>query len=96
MHGDIDASFMGSPYTKVSLGPLGGVFMKKKAEEEFFYEVPHNKDGLMYDEANELIEKQCKGVDMTGVHTLKFHTNTWGLSSSNLFADDYIPKMKKL
>jgi len=57
MEGDIDASFMGSPYSKVSLGPLGGVFMKKIAEDEFFYEVPHNKDGLMYDEANELIEK---------------------------------------
>ena len=96
MDGDIDASFMGSPYTKVSLGPLGGVFMKKKADEEFYYEVPHNPDGLMYDEANELIEKHCKGVDMSGVHTLKFHTNTWGLSSSNLFADEYIPKMKKL
>lgn len=93
---NFDASFMNQAYQKVSLGPLGGVFMKRSAAEELHFEVPHNVDAKLYDEAVELLQTFVKGVDLSGVHSLKFHTNTWGLSSCNSFADDFIPKMKSL
>lgn len=50
-----DASFMNANFAKVSLGPLGGVFMKKTAAEELHFEVPCNKDAKLYDLAVDLI-----------------------------------------
>ena len=91
-----EASFMNANYTKTSHGPLGGVFMKKTAAEEIHFEVPCNKDAKLYDHAVELIKEFCKGVDLSKIHSLKFHTNTWGLSACNSFADDFVPKMKSL
>ena len=52
---NFDASFMNQAYQKVSLGPLGGVFMKRSAAEELHFEVPHNVDAKLYDEAVELL-----------------------------------------
>jgi hypothetical protein len=93
---DASASFVGQPFQQIALGPLGGVFMRKKLDEVSHFEVPHNKDGKIYDEAVKLIDKFCDSQDFSGIHSLKFHTNTWGLSSCNAFADNYIPKMRFL
>jgi hypothetical protein len=52
---NFDASFMNANYAKVSLGPLGGIFMKKTAAEELHFEVPCNKDAKLYELAVDLI-----------------------------------------
>ena len=93
---NFDASFMNPNFTKFSLGTLGGVLMKKNSAEEIHFEVPCNKDAKLYDHAVDLIKDFCKDVDLSKIHSLKFHTNTWGLSACNAFADDFIPKMKSL
>jgi hypothetical protein len=44
----------------------------------------------MYDAAVEAIQKSCDGVEIEKVNSLKFHTNSWGLSSCNWFAENIV------
>ena len=71
------------------------ILMFRSITEDHF-ECPPNKDAKMYDEAVEELTEFCEGIDLLNMTSLKFHVNTWGLSSNNYFADEIIPKMKKL
>lgn len=50
-------------YSFNSVGHMGSIFMSREREDEFF-EVPPNKDKLLYDEANEEIKFLCKDVKL--------------------------------
>jgi len=50
----------------------------------------------MYDEAVNELHKNCDGIPLDEITSIKYFVNTWGLSSNNWFADNIIPKMKKL
>lgn len=55
-----------------------------------------NTKGLIFDEANEAMEEIGEQYDPKEWDILKFHVNTWGLSSNELFADTVVTKMNKL
>jgi Ran GTPase-activating protein (RanGAP) involved in mRNA processing and transport len=50
----------------------------------------------MYDEAISQLTKNCEGIPLDEITSIKYFVNTWGLSSNNYFAENVIPKMKKL
>lgn len=93
-----DASFMApnNSYTMTNSGPLGGVFMKKSTEEILHFEVPPNSEGKLFEEALALVASLCEDVDLSDIDSLKFHANTWGLSSVKHFAETFVPKMEEL
>jgi hypothetical protein len=83
-------------YVNHSAGPMGGVFMKKSTEEVLHLEIPPNSESKLFEEALALVTSFCEDVDLSDVDSLKFHANTWGLSSVKHFAETYFPKMKEL
>ena len=60
------------------------------------FECAPNVNSLLYDEAVAEITSNCEGVELDQIQSLKFHTNTWGLSSCNSFAENVMVKMVKL
>ena len=70
--------------------------MMTRTTQVYHFEVPPNERALLYDEAVNELNSSTEGVDMAQVQSLKFHTNTWGLSSCNSFADNVMSKMKKV
>lgn len=38
----------------------------------------------------------CQEIEFKEVTSVKFHTNTWGLSSCNYFAENILSKMRNL
>ena len=60
------------------------------------FECAPNEKGLLYDEAVAEITSNCEGVELGEIQSLKFHTNTWGLSSCNSFAENVMAKMVKI
>ena len=51
---------------------------------------------MLFDEAVEELKKNCQGINLEKVSSIKYHTNTWGLSSNNWFADEVVTKLKNL
>jgi hypothetical protein len=80
---------------KQNLNPMSSVLMSRTISEEFF-EVQPNKKKKLYDEAVAELKTFCEGVDLKAVTSLKYHANTWGLSSNNSFADEFICEMTQL
>lgn len=71
------------------------IIMSRKSSLTHFECAPNVKS-LLYDEAVAEITSNCEGVDMSQIESLKFHANTWGLSSCNSFADNVMTKMVKI
>ena len=38
----------------------------------------------------------CIQLPLNDITSIKFHTNSWGMGSNNLMAEQMVPKMKKL
>lgn len=74
---------------KEVLSPMSSVFMSKTISEEFF-EVQPNMKKKLYDEAVTELKTFCEEIDLKAVTSLKYHANTWGLSSNNSFSDEII------
>jgi Ran GTPase-activating protein (RanGAP) involved in mRNA processing and transport len=51
---------------------------------------------LLYDAANEEMERICKEIDYESTQSVRFHVNSWGLSACQWFAETILPKMEKL
>jgi hypothetical protein len=81
----------GNTYSRALAGPMAGVFMKKVAGEILHLEIPANLESKLFEEALALVSSYCEEVDLTDVDSLKFHTNTWGLSSVKHFAVTFVP-----
>lgn len=60
------------------------------------FDVPHNAKALLYDDAVSQLTQWCQEIDLKAINSIKFHTNTWGLSSCNFFAEAIIANMPKL
>ncbi len=60
------------------------------------FECPPNYRKLYYDDAVAELQMFCETVNLAEIESLKFHTNSWGLSSCNWFAENVIAKMSKL
>ena len=69
--------------------------MSRESTLEHFECAPNVKS-LLYDEAVAEITSNCEDEDLDKVQSLKFHANTWGLSSCNSFAENYMAKMVKV
>ena len=74
---------------------MSSVLMSKTISEEFL-EVQPNRKKKLYDEAVAELKQFCEGVDLKIITSLKYHANTWGLSSNNSFADEIISEMTQL
>ena len=74
---------------------MSSVLMSRSLEESHF-ECPPNAQKKLYDEAVEELEGFCKDIDLKSLTSIKYHANSWGLSSNNYFADDVISKMSNL
>lgn len=59
-------------------------------------EISPNHGKKLYDEAVSVLREYCQGQALESVTSIKFHANTWGLSSCNWFADEIVTKMRKL
>lgn len=85
----------GCLYQKESVGPMGSILLSCSMSE-IHQEIPVCPDGVYFDDAVEALQKFTKGSDLTKITSLKCHTNTWGLSSNNWFADEMVSNMKSL
>jgi hypothetical protein len=74
---------------------MGSILMNKEREDDFL-EIPPNEKNLIFDDAVAELKKNCQGIDLDKVTSIKYHTNTWGLSSNNWFADEIITKLSNL
>jgi hypothetical protein len=74
---------------------MGSILMTRENNEDFL-EIPPNEKNLLFDEAVAELKKNCQGINLEKVSSIKYHTNTWGLSSNNWFADEIITKLKNL
>ena len=73
------------------------VFAEKEGPEINQFVVDPNEEGLIFDFAVHKLKTFCKNeLKPKQVESVKFHANTWGLSSNNFFGETIIPKMKKL
>lgn len=75
---------------------MSSVFSQKKGKTINHLEIPPNIDKKLFDEAVDVIKGICEKIDLSKVESLKYHINTWGLSSNNWFAENMVPKLKKL
>jgi hypothetical protein len=78
------------------LNALSSVFSKKDGPKINFLEICYNEDKKLYDEAVEVLTKFIGKKKLGLVNSIKYHVNTWGLSTNNYFADDVVPKFKAL
>ena len=60
------------------------------------FEIPPNTEKLLYDKATEALKESCKGIAIGKITSIKYHPNSWGLSSNYAFAEEVVYKMKKL
>jgi len=70
--------------------------MQRSYPEEIHFEVDENSRQLLYDDALNQLKKSCQQINFEEVTSVKFHTNTWGLSSCNYFAESILAKMSNL
>lgn len=75
--------------------PFSSICTQKKLSTTHI-EVPPNSDKLLYDLAIYSLQKSCNSLPLEEATSIKFHTNSWGLSSNKHFADDIVPKLKNL
>jgi Ran GTPase-activating protein (RanGAP) involved in mRNA processing and transport len=68
----------------------------KEFPQIYHLEIKENNEKLMYDEAINQLTKNCDGIPLKDITSIKYFVNTWGLSSNNWFAENIIPKMTKL
>lgn len=61
-----------------------------------YLEVEANVNNLIFDEANDELLKVAKKYEPSEWNYLRYHINTWGLSSNELFANTVIAKMVNL
>lgn len=97
-NGEIDSEENYCIYQKSPelLNPLSSVFANKTGPTIRHLEVPENSGKKLFEEAVDFLSKQCASIDLKNITSLKFHANTYGLSSNNWFADNMICKMGKL
>ena len=69
--------------------------MTKKLQV-YHFECPPNFKKLLYDDAVNELKDTCHEVDTEIVNSLKYHINTWGLSSNNWFAENVVVNMAHL
>jgi len=79
-------------YNRPSLNPFGSILMTKK-HQVIHFECPPNFRKLYYDDAVAELKMFCETTDMKVIESLKFHTNSWGLSSCNWFAENVVANM---
>jgi len=75
---------------------MSSVFSKKYGPTTCHLEIPANHGKKLYDEAVAVLKDHCQSQALESVTSIKFHANTWGLSSCNWFADEIISKMSQL
>ena len=75
---------------------MSSVFSKKDGPKINHIEIVYNKDKKLYDEAVDVLKKFIGKKKLGFINSIKYHVNTWGLSSNNWFADEVIPKFKVL
>ena len=75
---------------------MSSVYSKKDGAKINFMEICDNTDKKLYDEAVDVLKKFIGKKKLGLVNSIKYHVNTWGLSSNNWFADEVIPKFKVL
>ncbi len=91
MNESIDQSFI-----LPRASPLGSILMLRHYPDIIHFEVDANTKALLYDDAVNALSDSCLGIDFEEVNSIKFHTNSWGLSSCNYFADNILGKMQNL
>lgn len=72
------------------------ILMIKKYPEITHFEIDPNSQQLLYDDALNALKASCQNMDLEVITSIKFHTNTWGLSSCNYFAEHILSKMTNL
>ena len=80
-------------------GPMRYVIASKSYDQEMVHkEIMENKDNFVFDDANDKLEELCTRprIDLKEITSIKFHTNSWGLSSCNWMAENIICKMTSL
>ena len=75
---------------------MSSVFSSKQGKPEVHLEIPPNSEVKLYDEAVSVLKSFSEGLALKDVSSIKYHVNTWGLSSNNWFSENMIVKMKKL
>ena len=70
--------------------------MVKEYHSKEHLELPVNNNKLMFDDAVEFFSEFCEGLDMDSINSVKYHINTWGLSTNNWFADNVMSKLKNI
>lgn len=55
-----------------------------------------NEKKLIYDEAIEELDEICQKLNYSTITSLKFHTNSWGMSCGKHFGENYLSKCKNL
>jgi hypothetical protein len=86
-------------YFEDESGPMRYVFAMKEPEKEIVHkEIMENKDNFVFDDANDKLEELCTRprIDLKEITSIKFHTNSWGLSSCNWMAENIICNMPNL
>jgi hypothetical protein len=63
---------------------------------QYHYEIDPNYKKVVFDEAMDELKDLCERVDFSEVTSIKFHTNSWGLSCSGFFGTQYMTQMKSL
>jgi hypothetical protein len=82
-------------YQTLALPPMSSVLTAIK-DEMIHYEVPPNDKKLIYDEAMEELNDLCSKIPFKDVTSLKFHTNSWGMSCSKHFGEKYLSQCVNL
>lgn len=90
-----DDNLSGCLYQKESVGPMGSILLSR-SNSEVHQEIPVCPEGVYFDDAVAALKDFTKGSDLTKITSLKCHTNTWGLSANNWFADEMVTNMKSL
>jgi hypothetical protein len=79
-----------------ALTTMSSVFLTSDAWDEYHIEIDANVKNLIFDEANDLMEEMCGVIEPVEVISLKYHANSWGLSSNQFFGEETLSKMSKL
>jgi hypothetical protein len=67
-----------------------------KTLQDFHIEILPNSKKLLYENAINLLKEMCQNLPLEEITSIKFHTNSWGMGSNNLMADQFVPRMKRL
>jgi hypothetical protein len=75
---------------------MSSVYSKKEGPKINFIEICENSEKKLYNEAVDVMKAFIGKKKLGIINSIKYHVNTWGLSTNNWFADECMPKFKNL